>query len=235
VSSGSEQSGFIFSLAFIVVFSMLLATIPVGLQGPGETPTMVIPVDPNLISDFSSTSGSFVRSDFSGSVHLYDLGGRNWACVKLGDTEFSVEAKVLVGGVLWLGGLDVCNFISSTGTNYGTLLTIAEIQADATGGTVRYSLQYSANGNSAGGFLAYWNTTLYSQAHDAWMANKLYLLHGVGVGSTANMNILMLLMSLLTLQLPNVPLLVNLLIAVPIWAGVIYLIWYIIKETLPFV
>jgi len=30
-------------------------------------------------------------------------------------------------------------------------------------------------------------------------------------------------------------LLVNVLIAVPIWAGVIYILWYIIKEMIPFV
>jgi hypothetical protein len=61
------------------------------------------------------------------------------------------------------------------------------------------------------------------------------MLHGVGIDATAAMDIAQLLLGLLFLQLPDVPVLVNVLIAVPIWASVVYLIWFVIKETLPFV
>ena len=229
----SEQRGFVFSLTFIVIFSLLVSTIPIGLKGPGESPSMVIPVNPNLVADFTE-SAHFVRSDFVVWQHVYDLGGRTWICYT-DDTAFTLAAKVLIGGIIWLGGLDVCKFISPTGEDRGEALSIAEIQADATGGTVRYSLEYSLNGNSAGGFVAYWNTTLHATASAAWTANVLYLLHGVGIGNSATANIGALLISLLTLQLPDVPFLVNVLIAVPIWAGIIYIIWYIIKEMIPFV
>lgn len=195
---------------------------------------MVIPVNPNLIADFGSTSGQFVRSDFSYWTHTYDLGGRSWICTT-DDSSFQLDAKVLLGGVLWLGAVDICKFVSPAGVDRGTTLTIAEIQADATNGEIRYSLEYYTNGNAAGGFIAYWNTTAYATAALAWPANKLYLLHGVGIDTSATANIGALIISLLTLQLPNVPLLVNILIAVPVWAGVIYLIWYIIKEMIPFV
>jgi hypothetical protein len=229
----SEERGFVFSVTFIVIFGLFLATLPAGLQGPGETPDMVIPVNPNLISDFSA-SVDYQRSDFTLFKYYYDLGGRSWVCTT-DETAFVLAAKILVGGILWLGGLEVCKFISPAAVDRGETLTLVEIQADATDGTVRYSLEYSDNGNTAGGFVAYWNTTTYATAALAWAANGLYLLHGVGIDTTATANIGALLVGLLLLQLPDVPLLINVLIAVPIWAGVIYILWYIIKEMIPFV
>jgi hypothetical protein len=229
----SEQRGFVFSVTFIVIFSIFLATIPIGLHGPGLTPSMVTPVDPNLLTGFSD-SVYFTRADFVLYKYSYDLGGRSWIC-STDDTAFTLTAKVLVGGIFWLGGLDICKFISPTGVDRGEILSIAEIQEDASDGSVRYSLKYDANGNGAGGFVAYWNTTQYATAAIAWPANGLYLLHGVGIETTATANIGALLVSLLLLQLPDVPLLVNVLIAVPIWAGIVYIIWFIIKEMIPFV
>lgn len=229
----SEQRSFVFSVTFIVIFSLLLATLPLGLQGPGETPDFVTPVDPNLITDFTD-SVYFVRANFSFWTYSYDLGDRSWIC-STDDSVFTLAAKVLIGGFLWLGGLDFCKFISPTGTDRGQILSLVEIEADADNGTVRYSLQYSVNGNDAGGFVAYWNTSEYSSTSEAWLDNGLYLLHGVGIQNTASLNIASLLVSLLLLQLPDVPLLVNVLIAVPIWAGIVYILWYIIKETIPFV
>lgn len=228
----SEQQGFVFSVVFIVVFSALLSSIPAGLYGPGLIPDMITPVNPNLIADFTD-SIDFVRSNFTFPNYFYNLGGRSWVCMA-DDTYFFLWAKVLIGGILWLGGTDACEFIFN-GEDRGESLTFAEIEADANDGTVRYSLAYVLNGNSAGGFVIYWNTTDYSDPSDAWLADGLYLLHGVGIENTANMNIVVLLVSLLLLQLPDVPLLVNVLIAVPIWAGIVYILWYIIKETIPFV
>lgn len=228
-----EQRGFVFSVTFIVIFGLFLATLPAGLQGPGETPDMVLPINPNMISDFSD-SVDYHRSDFTLYRYYYDLGGRSWMCLT-DETAFQVLAKVLVGGVLWLGGFDSTEFATEEGEDRGETLSLTEIDADATDGTVRYSLKYVLNGNSAGGFVVYWNTTTYATAVLAWPANGLYLLHGVGIDTSATANIGALLVGLLLLQLPDVPLLVNVLIAVPIWAGVIYILWYVIKEMIPFV
>ena len=229
----SEQKGFVFSLTFIIIFGLLLATIPIGLRGSGENPDLPAAVNPNLIADFSSTA-TYVRSDFSFYQHTYDLGGHSWICYT-DDSSFVLGGKILIGGVLWLGGVDLCIFKSQAGEDRGTTLSLTEIAADASGGTVRYNMIFESNGNDAGGFLAYWNTTAYATPSAAWMVNGLHLLHGVGLSSSATANIGALLVSLLLLQIPDVPLLVNVLLAVPIWAGVIYIIWYIIKEMIPFV
>ena len=77
--------------------------------------------------------------------------------------------------------------------------------------------------------------TEYEDPEDAWDNDVLILLHGLGIEDTATANIGALIISLLLLQLPEVPTLINIFIAVPIWACIVYVIWYIIKEMIPFV
>ena len=233
----SEQRGFVFSVTFIMLFSVLIATIPAGLQGPAETPDMVTPLNPSIIAGFSD-SVDFNKSDFwvvgAFLEYIYDLGGRTWIC-DLIVTEFFIAAKVLLAGFLWLGATDSCKFISPDGEDRGQSLSFTEIADDAPNGTVQYNLQYIGAGSSAGGFVLYWNTTTYSNPSDAWDNSDLYLLHGQGIEETASADIGSLLVSLLFLQLPDVPLLINFLLVVPIWASIIFILWYIIKEMIPFV
>jgi len=235
----SEQRGFIFAVVFIVIFSVLLSTIPVDLQGVGATPDMIIPLEPSLITGFAA-SETYTYANFTYypvydfAYYLYELGGRTWE-IQQEDDWFLLGAHVLYGGFLWLGQYDYVNFISVDGANRGNLLTFDEIEADADNGTIRYNLQYITGGSSAGGFVVYWNTTTYATAILAWNAEKLYFVHGVGFAETATSDIGSLLISLLLLQLPDVPLLVNILLVTPIWASIIFVLWYIIKEMIPFV
>ena len=230
----SEQRGFVFGLTFIVIFSVLVATIPTDLQGLGETGDMVTPLDPSIISDFDD-SKTYGKANLTAyGQYVYDLGNKEWVFSEYTGT-FQLGAKVLIGGILWLGHLDSCKFISPTGEDHGSVLQIADIAADADNGTVRYSLQSIGSGNSMGGFVVYWNTTTYSDPADAWTNEILYLLHGVGFDTSATADIGALLVSLLLLQLPDVPLLVNILLVTPIWASIIFILWYVIKEMIPFV
>ena len=114
------------------------------------------------------------------------------------------------------------------------MANVTEIDNDASEGIASYSLIYLGTGNAAGTLIIYWDTDTYSSSSDAWIADALYCLHGVGLESSAVIDIGSLLIDLLTLQLPEVPLLVNILIVVPIWAGIVYILWYIIKEMIPF-
>jgi hypothetical protein len=90
------------------------------------------------------------------------------------------------------------------------------------------------SGNSAGFLVAYWNTTTYSTAVLAWNADELYFIHGIGIDTSATANIGALLVGLLTLSIPEVPVLVNVFLAVPVWACIIYVLWYVVKEMIPF-
>ena len=235
--ASDEMGGFVFSIIFIIVFSTLLSSIPVGLQGIGASPDTVIPVNPSLVTDFVNGE-DFTRTDFSTGPpysYLYVLGGRSWICYTVDNIDFYLSAKILIGGILWLGGLDDCKFISSEGEDRGTSINFTEIDSDADDGTIRYSLKYIDTGNDAGGFVFYWNTTTYSDSSDAWDADALYFLHGVGFDASATANIGALIVSLLFLQLPNVPVLVNMFLAVPIWACIVFVLWFVIKEMIPFV
>ena len=82
--------------------------------------------------------------------------------------------------------------------------------------------------------MCYYNTTTYATASLAWDADALYFLHGVGIESTATNDIGALIISLLLLQLPEVPPLIAVFLAVPIWACIVYVLWFIIKEMIPF-
>ena len=98
----------------------------------------------------------------------------------------------------------------------------------------RQDLRFTVNGDSAGKLVVYWNVTAYPAIADAWMAGDLQLLHGMGIEDTATANIGALIISLLLLQLPGVPVLVNMFLAVPIWACIVFVLWFIIKEMIPF-
>ena len=229
----SEQRGFVFAVTFIVIFSVLLSTIPADLQGQGKTPDMVTPLDPSIITGFSEGE-DYTRTDFDGlGVYTYTKAGRDWLCVT-NQTAFEVSAKILIFGVLWLGAIDACEFITSDGIDRGQTLTLDEITTDAEDGIIQYLVKFTGTGGSAGGFVVYWNTTTYANPSDAWTGDELYLLHGFGIQETATADIGALLVSLLFLQLPDVPLLVNVLLVTPIWASIIYILWFIIKEMIPF-
>jgi len=222
--------GFVFSMIFIIVFATLLSSIPAGLQGTGSSPDTVVPIDPSLVTGFTD-SVNYTSAAFTAGSYEYVLDSENWLAFTDGDS-FNLAKKILTLG-FWLGHLAVCKFVSGT-TDRGTTLALTEITLDATDGAVRYSLQFIVTGNDAGALVVYWNTTTYDNATHANDNDQLHLLHGIGIDSSATNNIGALLVGLLTLSLPNVPVLVNMFLAVPIWACIVYVLWYVIKEMIPF-
>lgn len=226
--------GFVFSLVFIIVFSTLLSSIPVGLQGTGGDPDMVVPVDPSLLTGFSD-SENYTKAAYSAGSYEYTLGGYDWVAIHGGSDELTLFRKVKLLGVFWLGQLAPCKFVSSAGIDRGSVLLLAEIDIDDDEGTHRYDLKYTTNGDSAGKFVIYWNITLYPDINDAWANEALHMVHGMGIEDTATNNIGSLIVGLLFFQLPGVPVLVNVLIAIPIWATIIYVLWFLITSMIPFV
>lgn len=227
----SEQRTFVFSVTFIILFSVFLATIPVGLQGLGDSPENLTPLEGNLIYGFSS-SANYMRPNFTTGIYEYELNSLTWRCTYSG-SSFSLASKQLIFGWLWLGGLYYVYFIDANNTNLGLTLSMNEIGNNSVDGFATYSLQDGDSGSSAGTLNVYWNDT-YSDPETAWLADELYITHGIGFETTAVIDVGTLLIQLLFLQLPDVPLLVNIILVAPIWACVIYLIWYIIKEMIPF-
>lgn len=230
----AEIRALVFCITFLAIFSVLLVTVPVGLQGEGSAGEAVTPLDPSLVTGFVD-SVYYNLDNFSaapaGVEFAYTLETAQYICTYNG-AQFYLGAKVLLFGVLWLGGMDSASFKLGS-TSRGTSLSWSEIAADADDGSVTYSLML-ASGNSAGSLVVYWNSTLYADPEDAFDASVLYLLHGTGVSNDST-NILGLMFGLLFLQLPDMPVLINALLATPVWAAIIYVAWFILKESLPFV
>lgn len=207
--------------------------VPIDLQGQGTTPETIIPVDPVLVSGFSEDE-TFNKTVMTTGLdsHQYTLGDNDFiAWYDAGaTTTIRLAAKLYYFGVIWLGDLDAVVFTSQEGTNRGTGLTTTEIDADATDGSVRYSLQFYESGNSAGSLVIYWNTTAYATSQLAWNASELFLLHGWGIGDSATTNIAVLLISVLTFSLPNVPASIQVIFGASYWASIIYILWFIFKE-----
>lgn len=224
----AEMRGFVFAITFIVVFSMLVISVPAGLLGAGETPDMVTPVDPTILTGFSDFE-NFTAVEFTNYQYAYTLGGRYWLAYSLG-VALQIGAKVLWAGFLWLGAMDMVEF-----GERGDILTWAEIEEDADNGTITYPMVFSSSGNAAGSLVVYWNTTTYSDPADAWDNDELYLLHGIGIESTAATNALSLLLQLLFFNVPDVPILINIPLITPLWSAIVYVIWFVIKESMPFV
>lgn len=230
---GSEQKGFIVGVTFIIIFAGLIASIPNDLQGPEQIPNLGTPIDPSLVTDFEEFE-DWNMTDIVANVYSYNLNARAWWFGYYAGT-IQLGAKVYFGGLLWFGQLDSCEFISSDGTNRGGVLTSIEIDEDATEGSVRYEMRYIIDGTSSGGFIVYWDIDSYDTSLDAMIADDCYFLHGVGIVSSSTMDATTLIISLLLFQLPDVPILVNLLIATPVYASFVFIFWFIIKETFPFV
>lgn len=232
----NEQFGFVFAISFIIVFAGLVIAVPSDLQGQGQTPQIHAPVDPSLIAGFEDYT-NYTGAVFTGVGTLsyaYSFGGFDWVCSNAGET-FTLSAKVYWAGFLFLGWYNFVNFINPDSVNLGTILSLSQIQSDADNGTVRYNLLFVDDGNDAGSLVLYWNTTEYPDCADAWLADELYFVHGVGFSVTATNNIGALLVGLLLLQLPEIPTLLQLLIVTPLWASIVYVLWYVIKEMIPFV
>lgn len=238
MASGGEMRGFVFSIVFIIVFSTLLTTIPEGLQGVGASPDMVTPIDPSLVTGFSAfenyTTSTFTPYVYPQTeIYEYTLGAYDWRCSTDNATYFILRQKVLIFGFLWLGHTIDGSFVTADGLDRGPQLSYTEITSDADDGGVRYSLELTS-GDSGGSFVVFWNTTEHSTPFNAWGNDSLYLLHGIGFSSSATADIGSLLVSLLFLQIPEVPVLVNMFLVVPIWACIIYVLWFVIKEMIPF-
>ena len=237
MAEGGEMRGFVFSIVFIIVFSTLLSSIPVGLEGVGSSPDTVIPIDPSQLAGFDEVQ-NYSKSAFTGTpkTYPYTLGNYDWNCLwaDLTDDYFAVAALVYVW-IFWLGNTDPVKFSSPDGIDRGTDLAVSEIAQDAENGVVRYSMLFTKSGEGAGSFVVYWNITQYTDPQDAMDNDVLYLLHGIGFSNTATTDIGSLLVGLLFLQLPDVPVLVNMFLAVPIWACIVFVLWFVIKEMIPFV
>lgn len=227
----AELRGFVFAVMFLLVYSALLSGIPAGFTPTTHEDPALPGLDPTLLTGFSNFE-SYNRSMFLGGWIYYDYSLDNgyWRVNHI-DDDFWIGQKILIFG-LWFGALDYYTFLGPNSESRGSSLSFTEIDNDAVNGTVRYT---GSNDGGAGIVILSWNSTLYSGSSNAWDNDELNILHGIGISSSAPTNVLSLLLGLMFLQLPDIPLLIQVMIVSPVYASVIYLAWFIIKEVIPFV
>lgn len=233
----AEYKGFVVAVVFIIIFSALLSTMPTFLSGAGTAANEIIPVDPNIISGFSD-SETYCKANFTpnliGELYQYEMNSRYWQMqYDSGNTYF-----VLYERIIWLGifvvNLDPYIFTSSNGTNRGYSLSFTEIDADMTDGTETYALKNYRTSNDGGSLIVWYNTTTYDNSSHAWDNSDLWFMHGIGFQSSATNDIGALLVSLLLFQLPDVPLMANVIIGGLLWVSIIWILWFVVKSMIPF-
>ena len=228
----TEMRGFVFAVSFLLISSAILGSAPAGLITPSYDNPSLVGLDPALVTGFSSYT-QYTKSNYTlvaGTyIESYLLGGWDWYTVS-DNTNYMLGVKQYIW-IIWVS-TDTCEFTTEKGIPRGTELTFTEITADAENGTVRYSAIHSQGSSSV---LFWWNTTDYATAASAWAGDELYITHGVGVNDEAPVQVLSLLLGMLTFSLPDVPFLIQLMLSTPIFASVIYLIWFLVKEVIPFV
>jgi len=231
--------GFVFSVVYILLFTGILAAVPVGLQGGGGDIDLPVPIDPVYLTGFEETE-NYTRTAYTAGVGLYyysySMVNKDWQAVytDIAEPNFFHTQKFTVVPIVWV--YYVFNeFHNANGTNRGTSLTIDEIELDAVDGIVRYDMFSSERGDNQGALLFYWNETLYADPEDAWDNDVLHQVHGAGFASSATNDVLSLVLSVLLLQLPDVPPLLGLFIAAPTWACIAFVCWYLITALIPFV
>jgi len=231
--------GFVFSVVYILLFTGILAAVPVGLQGGGGDIDLPVPIDPVYLTGFEETN-DWNKSYYSAGVGLYylqyALGGKDWQAVytDIAGTIFYHTQKFTVIPVIWVYYV-FCEFHTSDGINRGTDLTVENVEEDSSNGTVRYDMFSSERGDNQGALIFYYNDTTYDNSTHAWDNGALHLIHGVGFTTSATNDVLALVLSVLLLQLPDVPPLLGLFIAAPTWACIAFVCWYLITALIPFV
>ena len=233
MASGGEMRGFVFCVTYLIIFSALLSAVPVGLQGSETDVQTLFPIDPSLTTGFADyenwTSGSYTANKYD-----YTLESKDWYSATDDATYLQIIRKIYFLGLFWLGSIDPVKYISPDGVESNTNLYFTTITDDAEDGAVSYDLESVLTEESVGSLVIYWNSTAYASATLAWAADELYIIHGWGIDDTsATGNIATLLLSLLVFQLPNTPPLFNAIFGTSTWACVIYLVWFVIKEVLP--
>lgn len=223
----AEMKAFVLCVTFLLLYASLLGTVPTGLLTTDVISPELTGTNPQSLSGFTEYV-QYDSTNYSGGSLAYTLGSLDWVSTPFSYYRVGVKRYVWL---LWVS-TDYAVFTAADGGTRGDELTLAEVDADAENGTVRYT---ATHGQGASAVVFSWNTTAYPTAANAWGNDSLAIVHGTGFNPDLTGNVLSLLFGLLTLSLPDVPFLLQVLLSTPLYASILYLMWFLVKEVLPFV
>lgn len=214
--------------SFLLIYSAFLGTIPVGFLPSTYSNPTITPVDPQLTTGFSTYVVSN-STNFTLGLCDYSMGGFDWHSVASA-VGFGLGVKIYTLGIFWLT-TDWVIFTTKTGQSRGDWLTWAYVYADAVNGTAYYTAVCSSASSAV---VFSWNNTAYTYPWNAWGNDSLYIIHGMGASDYAPQSALSLVFGMLTFSLPGIPVLLQVILSAPIYVSILYLIWFFIKEVIPF-
>ena len=223
----AEMKTFAFVVSFLLIYSAFLSTVPPGLLTETYENPIIADVNPQLLVGFDE-SVQYNSTSYTGNYYGYSLGGYEWASWE-STTSYKMGVKAIVWAIWVSTALN--DFVNEAGENRGTELTFVEMQEDSDNGTVRYD---AVNRFVSSGVVFYWNTNDYATAALAWDADALQVIHGIGASVESPQNALSLVLGMLTFSIPGIPFLLQVLLSSPIYASILYLVWFFIKEVIPF-
>ncbi len=223
----AEMRGFVVAVSFLLIYSTLLGTVPAGFLTVTYEPPTLSPIDPQLISGFDGFVMMNSTNFTAGGVD-YGFGGHLWTAIAA-DSTFTLFYRQVIFFVIPVYTVNDMSFETFA---RGTSLTWITILEDSDNGTARYSAVCPF---ATSGLVFVWNVTDYVYPWEAWGNGSLTVVHGIGADAYAPQNALSLVLAMLTFSVPEIPVILQVLLNTPIYAMVAYLVWFLIKEVIPFV
>jgi len=238
--ANQELKSLVLVVSFLGLFAVWVTMIPSGFYASeyeGRELTVPDYFEGIDIQTFSQTSNFTI--DFSGSQvfdEYFDLGG--WHMYFQGYKYGLDYLKAAHYASWWIFGWDYhyadwC--LTTSGANYGTELTFTDLDNIWDGQTNMIAFNCRTDQTQWRVYFG-WNTTTYAKPSDAIAANEMEVLYGIGFDKVnTSINAWNIVGSLLFFQMPDVHPLINLVIAIPIWAAIGYLVYVLILKAIPFV
>jgi hypothetical protein len=157
----------------------------------------------------------------------YSMGGHLWTALSA-DSLFKLLYRT---SIFFSIPFYTLNEMAFENFDRGTTLTFLEIYNDSEEGTVRYS---AVCPQATSGVVFVWNASDYVYPWDAWGNGSLTVIHGIGASAFAPQNALSLVLGMLTFQIADIPILLQVILNAPIYADVAFLVWFLVKEVIPF-
>ncbi|MBA7492010.1 hypothetical protein ES702_02559 [subsurface metagenome] len=244
----SEMRGLVFAVTFLGVLTSLLLWIPPELYTAGESRTVYVPpifesievydfVETNTIQ-FNETGGSYYWIDSTFYIMGVDIG--NWDCNLYYRIANETGLKVRLNHVHyeWLifPAHHNLKWYDAQSVERGTLsgfLSVSEIQANAeTGNNATSKWRASCDHFTYHTTFSY-NGTTYNNFTHAWNNQDLYAFFGVDFTHVnTSYNAFHLVAMLLFFQLPYMNPYINMLLAIPLWACIAYLVYIFVLRTI---
>jgi len=236
----SEMRGLVTVISFIGCFALILSLIPSQFLIAGYEGRTVTPPDYFEAIDIQSFKETWVytMNETGGGLHY----GMYWVDVDIGSRDFDLAYRPanetdhnIVLTHYWSEWIILpfshrMDFINKEGISRGDILEEDELNNDYNNENSQYKAECSHFFVRV--YFGY-NETLYSSPIDAYDHHGLTILIGINFDQAGTgYNAWDLIGMLLFFQLPDIHWIINILIAIPLWACIAYLTYIFILRTI---